>query len=289
MVIELDCGVNENPQVQRDKVNTREIPVIECLDGNVCPVGYIIDTNAQDCECIPDCANLVQECGPCGDSFPFEWVVTSSNDNSANVVGFCGCTTVQFGDIYNCGCPPWFSYVQANGNFATVDYCDVLRNQPCYTGDLNIVQESVMVDCQNMNSDGKITASVTIEVTDGACVSITQLQNCQLSGGEDFVFALAAEYGADAAFCAEAGETTIELEFLFDPQGTIPTWAYLDDNGDEQFQPLLAPEDLCPTNNIPTLSTWMIITLGLFMAISGLLFVKRKEVRKVLGAFMMSF
>jgi hypothetical protein len=280
MVIELDCGVDEE-LFYRNGINVREVPrVIDCVDDE-CPDGYV-KTDNEVCECEVDCATLFADCESCMGEAIF-WV-TDQNANSEQV-GYCGCQPPDQPEEF-CGCPDWLTLVPEGGQFGN-DICDIVE-KPCFDGELMVISESV--DCGNINN-GMIQATIIIDLgmgNEGACVSIVELENCQLSGGEDFVIALAEQYEADAAFCAEDDETTIELDFLFDPDGPVPSWVWIDVTGMEMTQQLISPENLCLAP-IPTLSTWMIIALGLVMAISGLLFVKRTEVRKVLGAMMLSF
>jgi hypothetical protein len=108
-----------------------------------------------------------------------------------------------------------------------------------------------------------------------------QLQNCELSNSQNFVTTLADLYGASAVFVDDDNDGFIELEFLRNP--SIQTIIDLDQSVNNSVTDIIIPA--CAPAPIPTLSTWMIITLGLIMAISGLVFVKRKEVRTFLGLF----
>jgi hypothetical protein len=270
MVIELDCAEDDlyerGDPSSRTKINTRDIFEIDCDGEGNCLPGYTPVTSGQDCKCIPDCEEV--ECGCNG---TVSW--NSSSDR-------CECDDSQPASY--CGCPLDYEEILFQD-----EYTCILPYVPCFEESIAVSQNGPQC---NIRSDGLIRVRVTIETgmdNDSILVPIRELLNCMLLDEEGFVINLP---DTDLAFMTdENGE--IELDFLFDPEdedNPIPTWVYPTDNGDGRLE-LLGPNGICPLAPIPTLSTWMIIVLGLFMAISGLLFVKRKEVRKVLGAFMVSF
>jgi hypothetical protein len=286
MVIELDC--NEDGLIAgRQGINVREISRIEvdCDDMvELCPAGYEKrEYNEEQCECIPDCVALfIDDCESCGPEDIY-WIF----DEFYNV-GTCGCE----GDgVIECGCPPWLTQLPYD---VTVGFepCDIVP-QPCYNGEVMVLPFEN--DCDNLDINGMDTVDIIImlDMRDpadpntgyGYSVSIAQLQNCQLSNDQNFVIALAEQYGNEAAFVDDDNDGKIELQFLRDP--TMETVIDFDNDNNPEADDIVIPA--CQLPAIPTLSTWMIIALGLIMAISGLLFVKRKEVRKVLGAFMLSF
>lgn len=288
MVIELDCGEIEVILNDRNGINVREIPRIEvdCNDMvETCPPGYIkSEYDEEQCECIPDCATLFEGCSGC-DMQEIYWM---TGDVGNGNVGTCGCDGDGF---LECGCPPWLTELPYD---ASLDFspCDIVE-QPCYNGEIMVLPFVNECDVLDINGMDTIDIIIMLDVRMpadpvtgyGYSVTIAQLQNCQLSNDQNFVIALAEQYGNEAAFVDDDNDGKIELEFLRDP--TMETVIDFDNDNNPNAQDIIIPA--CAPAAIPTLSTWMIIALGLVMAISGLLFVKRREVRKVLGAFMMSF
>ena len=278
MVIELDCQLED----LRNNIGVRAVPrTIDCDESGNCPPGYTNPNPENEvCECEISC-DFIQECESCEGEGGLDVYWVTDVNQSSQTVGFCGCEPDGFAF---CGCPPWLTTV-AGGGTQNNDICDIVE-KPCYDGTLDVTVTQP-VDCNNLDGEGRATANVRIALeTMGACVGIVALENCELSSGENFVIALAEEFGATAAFCAEPDEDFIDLEFTFDPNGELPTWLYLIEGSefDGDPLPLLSPDDLCQ-RAIPTLSTWMIITLGLIMAISGLVYVKRREVKAFMGMF----
>ena len=224
-------------------------PFVPCDNSNECPDGMMA-IFPDGCECVPICPDADDFDPPCT-SCPGEITEWGFGVSDA-----CGCTSTS--EV--CGCPDYLV-------FDDMDLRCEIPDVPCYDG--NIMFDITPVDCDNPTG-GLVEMLINIFLPADACVTIQQLIDCELSTDNDFVIALAGEFGSDAAFCDDDSDGVIELSILKLPEVTAIVAL------DVQQIPIGPCSSFGP---VPTMGQWGIIILGLLMAIVGVIVVvKRKAI-----------
>lgn len=177
-----------------------------CGDGYICVNGT----------CVEVCSFVSPECkSDCDDAGgTLSW-------NSSQ--GACECWVEgNEGPEFMC-CPTFLSMPQddfdlnvAQGINLGESYCYIPNTGDCYDGRLTVQVPPLL--CNSTKGDS-VEVTVILLVENGACVTIADLQNCELTNGQNFLLLLAEELGNDtyAAFCDDDGDGTIELIFKRDP------------------------------------------------------------------------
>lgn len=176
-----------------------------CSDGYICVNGNCVEV----CSFVsPVC---ISDCDEAGGTL--SW-------NSSQ--GACECVDESEEVLFIC-CPTFLSTPQddfaidvniSRGINLGESYCYIPGIEDCYDGSLTVQIPPLL--CNSTMGDS-VEVTVLLLVENGACVSITDLQNCELTNGQNFVLLLAAELGATAAFCDDDSDGTIELIFKRDP------------------------------------------------------------------------
>lgn len=263
-VMVIGCFVeemNEEPEALAAAVTT-----FPCDNAGNCPEGTVAVDDGETCDCVPDCSTVEpydqDNCDICDMDFGGSvWLAGRQ---------LCGCLVDPIDLVYlNCGCPPWFSpIVDMSVGFVGCEIPDI----PCFDGDITWESEG---ECGIPDDDGLVTTTVTIQLdilgdgstTPGYALTITDLENCELTSGENFVLELADQYGSDAAFVDDDNDGEIVLVFLRDP--TLPTIIDFDNDNQDISIAVCAP--------IPTMGVWALIVLGFLMAIVGLIVIRKKS------------
>ena len=180
-----------------------------------------------------------------------------------------------------CGCPevlvdPEVIDETEIGDFiGTHQGCIEIVNADCYDGELDI--RIPPLSCAGLQPGDEIFFSiliigVTAEI--GDALTIVQLQNCDLIGGQTLVLAMVQESGSagwifkDGADEGLPGTPVVKIEFSRDP--FAPSIINLVDH-----EPIIIPA--C-SQQIPTTSTWGLIILGIGFMILGTLYFRRRWV-----------
>ena len=241
----------EEEDEARNNINTRAPVTIFPCDNGVCPEGTIaIDSDG--CFCFPDCSMII------------EYRTTGTSECSDTAVDW-GSGSCECDGYLPIGCPPWFT---PQFDISTNEFigCEIPDNIICFDGALNA---TIAGDCGTADGAGLVTTLVTIFVPPFGAVTVADLQNCDLTSGENFVLALEAEFpGSDVAFVDDDEDEEIIIEFLRDP--ALPTLIAFDNPA----QNILIP--ICPAF-IPTMGTWALIILGFLMGIIGVVVVSRRR------------
>ncbi len=170
------------------------------LQGTVCIDGVMV----------PDCASDAG-CASCGEEDLY-WDPSSQT---------CKCEDNQgeatVSSSYTCGCPPGLSDENSttdaqNGTFSCVEEAE------CYTGDISFV-----INPTSCAAAGNVETSILIFVPIRELpelplsLTLSDLENCDLTNGQNFLLELKDIYGANAAFVDDDRDGIIEIVFTRDP------------------------------------------------------------------------
>ena len=223
------------------------------------------------CILVPDCNGSVGcEVFECLDlAWDFEDLVCLCYEDEGDPISCC--PEVMLDPEKNLGQGGIGGYIETNAGCL-----ERLEDIDCYDGDFEV--RFPQVSCMGFQPGDRILFTILIIASGdaiGEALTIEELVNCDLAGGQNFVLALLASGIGDAGWVFKdgmdideslAGFGVIEIEFFRDP--FAPSILYLTNR-----EPIIIPA--C-SQQIPTTSTWGLIILCIgFMILGGLYYRRR--------------
>ena len=190
------CGGNCPTGFTCHETSGKCYPLESAMPGDTCPTGFISVEIGESgiFICIPDCNDNNFVCGDDEDACPgnVEW----------HFVDF----------VCKCDNNPTLVDPQAANNFQAAMHGDTCKSK-CFSGDVTFSVSPLVCNAHT----GDDTIVVTINVPVDSCASITDLLNCNLTSGDNFLIELIAQFGFEALFCDDDSDGEIIVSFTRDP------------------------------------------------------------------------